>query len=45
LLILRTQLDVRGQLTDVGRWIEYRDGEYAFADTGGGGETDLPRSW
>jgi glutaconate CoA-transferase subunit B len=45
LIILRTQLDVRGQITDVGRWIEYRDGAYVFAEQTGGGESDLPRSW
>ncbi len=45
LIILRTQLDVRGQITDVGRWIEYRDGEFVFAEQAGGGESDLPRSW
>jgi hypothetical protein len=45
LLILRTELDARGQITDVGRWIEFRDGEYVFAETAKGGDTALPRSW
>jgi hypothetical protein len=46
LLVLRTELDTRGQITDVGRWIELRDdGRYVFAESGGGGDTSLPRSW
>jgi hypothetical protein len=46
LLILRTELDPRGQITDVGRWIELRDDQYVFAETsGGGGDSSLPRSW
>jgi glutaconate CoA-transferase subunit B len=46
LLVLRTELDTRGQITDVGRWIELLDdGRYVFAETGGGGDTSLPRSW
>ncbi|MDP2949185.1 MAG: CoA-transferase, partial [Chloroflexota bacterium] len=45
LLILRTELDVRGQITDVGRWIELRDDEFVFADVGKGGDASLPRSW
>jgi len=45
LLVLRTELDTRGQITDVGRWIEFRDGKYVFAEAGGGGDTGLPRSW
>ena len=46
LLVLRTELDTRGQITDVGRWIELRDdGRYVFAEAGGGGDTSLPRSW
>lgn len=32
LVILRTQIDVAGQTTDRGRWIEQRDGKYLFAD-------------
>jgi hypothetical protein len=45
LLVLRTELDTRGQITDVG-WIELRDdGRYVFAEGGGGGDTSLPRSW
>jgi hypothetical protein len=31
LLILRTQIDVGGQVTDRGRWIELVDGKYRFA--------------
>jgi glutaconate CoA-transferase, subunit B len=32
LTILRTQIDVGGQVTDRGRWIELRDGKYRFAE-------------
>jgi glutaconate CoA-transferase subunit B len=32
LLVLRTQIDVGGQVTDRGRWIELRDGKYPVAD-------------
>jgi glutaconate CoA-transferase subunit B len=32
LLILRTQIDVGGQVTDRGRWIELKDGKYRFAE-------------
>jgi len=32
LLVLRTKIDVAGQVTDRGRWIEQRDGKYVFAD-------------
>jgi len=32
LLVLRTKIDVAGQVTDRGRWIENRDGKYVFAD-------------
>jgi len=28
---LRTQIDVAGQVTDRGRWIEFKDGKYRFA--------------
>ncbi len=45
LLILRTELDARGQITDVGCWIELRDDEFVFVETEGGGDTSLPRSW
>jgi acyl CoA:acetate/3-ketoacid CoA transferase beta subunit len=31
LMILRTQIDVGGQVTDRGRWIEFKDGKYTFA--------------
>ncbi len=31
-LVLRTKIDVAGQVTDRGRWIELRDGKYVFAD-------------
>ncbi|HYL60613.1 MAG TPA: CoA-transferase, partial [Candidatus Acidoferrales bacterium] len=31
LMILRTQIDVGGQVTDRGRWIELKDGKYRFA--------------
>jgi hypothetical protein len=30
-MILRTQIDVGGQVTDRGRWIELKDGRYQFA--------------
>ncbi len=32
LMVLRTKIDVAGQVTDRGRWIEQRDGKYVFAD-------------
>lgn len=32
LLVLRTQIDVAGQTTDRGRWIELRDDKYVFSD-------------
>jgi len=32
LMVLRTRIDVAGQVTDRGRWIENRDGKYVFAD-------------
>ncbi|HTY55706.1 MAG TPA: CoA-transferase [Candidatus Binataceae bacterium] len=32
LMVLRTKIDVAGQVTDRGRWIEHRDGKYVFAD-------------
>jgi len=28
---MRTQIDVGGQVTDRGRWIEFKDGKYRFA--------------
>ncbi|HYA34496.1 MAG TPA: CoA-transferase [Candidatus Binataceae bacterium] len=31
LLVLRTQIDVAGQVSDRGRWIEFKDGKYQFA--------------
>jgi hypothetical protein len=31
LLVLRTQIDVGGQVTDRGRWIELKDGKYQLA--------------
>lgn len=33
LTILRTQIDAGGQVTDRGRWIELRAGQYCFADS------------
>ena len=33
LLILRTQIDVAGQTTDRGRWIERKGDKYVFAAT------------
>jgi hypothetical protein len=45
LLVLRAELDTRGQITDVGRWIEFREGKYVFAEASGAGDTSLPRSW
>ncbi len=33
LMILRTQIDVGGQVTDRGRWIELKDGKYRFAES------------
>jgi len=32
LVLLRSELDVRGQITDVGRWVELRDDKFVFAD-------------
>jgi glutaconate CoA-transferase, subunit B len=32
LVVLRTQIDVGGQVTDRGRWIELKDGKYRFAE-------------
>ncbi len=32
LVLLRSELDVRGQITDVSRWIELRDDRFVFAD-------------
>ena len=32
LLILRTQIDVGGQVTDRGRWVELKDGKYCFVE-------------
>jgi hypothetical protein len=29
--VLRTQIDVGGQVTDRGRWVELADGKYRFA--------------
>jgi glutaconate CoA-transferase subunit B len=34
LVLLRSELDVRGQITDVSRWIELRDDRFVFADQG-----------
>ncbi|KPK47804.1 MAG: hypothetical protein AMJ77_01965 [Dehalococcoidia bacterium SM23_28_2] len=34
LVLLRSELDVRGQITDVSRWIELRDGRFVFAEQG-----------
>jgi len=33
LIVLRSRIDVAGQVTDRGRWIELRDGKYVFSDT------------
>jgi hypothetical protein len=30
-MVLRTQIDVGGQVADRGRWIELKDGKYCFA--------------
>jgi acyl CoA:acetate/3-ketoacid CoA transferase beta subunit len=35
LTVIRTSLDVEGQTTGRGRWIELRDGKYVFAETQG----------
>ena len=44
--LLRTQLDQRGQITDVGKPVVLRDdGTYAFVEQEKGGSSDLPRSW
>jgi len=34
LVLLRSELDVRGQITDVSRWIELRDDRFVFAEQG-----------
>jgi glutaconate CoA-transferase, subunit B len=34
LTVLRTQIDVAGQVTDRGRWVELSNGTYRFADSG-----------
>jgi len=33
LLVLRSRIDVAGQVTDRGRWLELRDGKYVFSDS------------
>jgi acyl CoA:acetate/3-ketoacid CoA transferase beta subunit len=35
LTVIRTNLDVEGQTTGRGQWIEFRDGKYVFAETQG----------
>ena len=46
LAVLRTQLDVRGQNTDVGRWLELDDdGRWRLVETRPTGESSLPRAW
>jgi acyl CoA:acetate/3-ketoacid CoA transferase beta subunit len=35
LLVIRSSLDVEGQTTGRGQWIEFRDGKYEFAETQG----------
>ena len=46
LALLRTELDQRGQITDVGRWVAMQDdGSFAFVEQEKGGSSDLPRSW
>lgn len=45
LLILRSQLDVRGQTTDIGRWLELREGRYVFVEETGREAGPLPRAW
>lgn len=46
LAVLRTQLDVRGQNTDIGRWLELgEDGGWRFVEARPTGESSLPRAW
>src|SRR3970040_2435402 len=46
LALLRTELDQRGQITDVGRWVAMQeDGTFAFVEQEEGSSADLPRSW
>ena len=46
LALLRSELDQRGQITDVGRWVAMQDdGTFAFVEQEKGGSSDLPRSW
>ena len=46
LALLRTELDQRGQITDVGRWVAMGDdGAFAFVEQEKGGDQNLPRSW
>jgi len=46
LLIIRSELDPRGQATDIGRWVEMKeDGRFAFVERGPGEESALPRAW
>jgi hypothetical protein len=35
LTVIRSSLDVEGQTTGRGRWVELRDGKYVFAETQG----------
>jgi hypothetical protein len=35
LMIIRSQLDVEGQTTGRGRWVELRDDKYVFSETVG----------
>ena len=35
LTVIRSSLDVEGQTTGRGQWIELRDGKYVFAETQG----------
>jgi hypothetical protein len=35
LTVIRSSLDVEGQTTGRGQWIEQRDGKYVFAETQG----------
>ena len=45
LALLRSELDQRGQITDVGKWISRQDdGSYAFVEQEKG-KSELPSSW
>jgi len=46
LLVIRSELDTRGQISDIGRWIEKKeDGSFVLVETEPGKESPLPRAW